>query len=91
LRNTDQHIAEITLLDLPARLASSLLRLAEQGEPTKRQVKVSQRQLGQLVGASRESVNKCLSEWQRGGIVQTRGSVITVANHRALEQIAQPD
>ena len=91
LRNTDQHIAEITLLDVPARIASTLLRLIEQGEPMSRQVKISQSALGQLVGATRESVNKCLAEWQRSGIVQVQSSLITVANRAALERLAQPD
>jgi len=91
LRNTDQQIAEITLLDVPSRLASALLRLIEQTQPAKSQVKVSQRELGQLVGATRESVNKCLAEWQRTGIVRVQGTLITVANRIALEEIAQPD
>jgi len=88
LRNTDQHIAEITLLDVPARVASTLLRLIE-GEPASRQVKISQSALGQLVGTTRESVNKCLAEWQRSGIVRVQsGSLITVANRTALERFA---
>jgi len=65
--------------------------LIEQGEPARRQVKISQSALGQLVGATRESVNKCLAEWQRSGIVQVQSSLITVANRAALERLAQPD
>jgi CRP/FNR family transcriptional regulator, cyclic AMP receptor protein len=92
LRNTDQHIAEIALLELPARLAKALLRLAgaEDGsaKPGPLQIQLSQRELGNICGASRESVNKCLRGWQRRNIVQIEESLITVTNRTALEELA---
>lgn len=90
LRNTDQHIAEIALLGLPARLAKALLRLldAQESGLSGAQIKTSQRALGNMVGASRESINKCLGEWQRAGIVKVEGTVITVADRKALERVA---
>ena len=50
-----------------------------------------QRDLGNIVGASRESVNKCLNEWQRRGIVTIEDNFITIANRKVLEQMADPD
>jgi CRP/FNR family transcriptional regulator, cyclic AMP receptor protein len=92
LRNTDQHIAEIALLELPTRLAKTLLRFASaEGSETKRrmlQLQLSQRELGNICGASRESINKCLGGWQRGGIVQIEEGVIVVTNRTALEELA---
>jgi hypothetical protein len=51
-----------------------LVRLAEEygnGAPRTKPVgvKISQRALGELVGGSRESVNKHLQDWKRGSIV----------------------
>jgi CRP-like cAMP-binding protein len=93
LRNTDQHIAEIALLELPARLAKALLRLASPesgaGNLATLQVQLSQRELGNICGASRESVNKCLRAWQRRGIVQVEESLVTLANRTALEELAE--
>jgi len=93
LRNTDQHIAELALLELPARLAKALLRLANAEEaPAGRatlQVQLSQRELGNICGATRESINKCLRAWQRRGIVQIEESLVTVANRTALEELAE--
>jgi CRP/FNR family transcriptional regulator, cyclic AMP receptor protein len=94
LRNTDQHIAELALLELPARLANALLRLAnaEQQASSGRaalQIQLSQRELGNICGATRESINKCLRAWQRRGIVQIEESLITVANRTALEELAE--
>jgi CRP/FNR family transcriptional regulator, cyclic AMP receptor protein len=91
LRNTDQHIAEIALLGLPARLAKAILRLlgAQDAKSAALQIKSSQRALGNMVGASRESINKCLGEWQRQGIVKIDGTVISVTDKKALERVAE--
>src|SRR5262245_11428143 len=93
LRNTDQHIAELALLELPARLAKALLRLAQSddqpAEGRTAQVQLSQRELGNICGATRESVNKCLRDWQRRGIVRIEESLITLANRTALEELAE--
>lgn len=93
LRSTDQHIAEIALLDLPARLASVLLRMAEGqgGAGEKPKLALSQRRLGEMVGASRESVNKCLSQWQRSSIVRVDGAAITILNRPALQRLSEPE
>jgi CRP/FNR family transcriptional regulator, cyclic AMP receptor protein len=94
LRNTNQHIAELALLELPARLAKALLRFGnvdgrlDNGRaPLK--VQLSQRELGNVCGATRESINKCLGGWQRRGIVQVEESLVTIANQTALEELAE--
>jgi CRP-like cAMP-binding protein len=93
LRNTDQHIAELALLELPARLAKALLRFGNaEGQANNRrslQIQLSQRELGNICGATRESINKCLRGWQRRGIVQIEESLVTVANLTALEELAE--
>jgi CRP/FNR family transcriptional regulator, cyclic AMP receptor protein len=93
LRNTDQHIAELALLELPARLAKALLRFGNaEGQANDRrslQIQLSQRELGNICGATRESINKCLRGWQRRGIVQIEESLVTVANLTALEELAE--
>ena len=90
LRRTDQHLAEIALLEIPLRLAKTLLRLLA-AEVGREKIALSQRELGNIVGASRESVNKCLNEWQRRGIVTIEDNFITIANRKVLEQMANPD
>jgi CRP-like cAMP-binding protein len=93
LRNTDQHIAELALLELPARLAKALLRFGHVGGQAENrrslQIQLSQRELGNICGATRESINKCLRGWQRRGIVQIEESLVTVANLTALEELAE--
>jgi CRP-like cAMP-binding protein len=93
LRRTDEHIAEVALLQLPVRLAKALLRMsnldtidASGRKPVS--IQMSQRELGNFVGAARESVNKCLREWQRAGIVRVESSLITIADRTTLEELA---
>lgn len=93
LRKTDERIAEIAFLELPVRLAKALLRAgaasARTGE-TRREIKLglSQRQLGSMIGGARESVNRCLRDWHRRGIIRlTEGWIIIVAPD-ALQEIA---
>jgi len=94
LRTTDQHIAEVALLQLPVRLAKALLRMADSEAnaargPNSAIVQLSQRELGNIVGAARESVNKCLREWQRSGLVRIEGTSITISNRATLEDVAE--
>jgi CRP-like cAMP-binding protein len=94
LRNTDQQIADLALLDVPARLAKTLLRIAKSDRPATNSgrplhVRLYQRELGNICGASRESVNKCLGNWQRRGIVQIDEGVVMVANRTALQDLAE--
>jgi CRP-like cAMP-binding protein len=94
LRQTDQQFAEVALLQLPARLAKALLRFvdvqaASQLEGSKGEVELSQRELGNIVGATRESVNKCLHDWQRLGIIRIEENVIVIANRAALEKLTE--
>jgi CRP/FNR family cyclic AMP-dependent transcriptional regulator len=95
MRRTDQHLVELALLELPARLAKALLRVvdAERGPPaahlTGAECHLSQSELATIVGATRESVNKCLHAWQRTGIVRMKKRAIKVADRPALEALAE--
>jgi CRP/FNR family cyclic AMP-dependent transcriptional regulator len=94
MRRTDLHIAEVALLQLPIRLAKALLRMSDLEPITSvgrknATIQLSQRELGNLVGAARESVNKCLREWQRAGIVRIESSLITIADRATLEELAE--
>ncbi len=47
-------------------------------------VKISQRALGELVGGSRESVNKHLQDWKRSGIIAIEKGAIVIRDLAAL-------
>ena len=84
-RENTQHVAEVALMQLPARLAKVLLRMHSERAGA---VQLSQRELGNMVGAARESVNKCLNDWQRRGVVRLEDNAIAILDRPALEELA---
>ena len=94
LRRTSEQVEDVLFLELPARLAKTLLRLAkEHGHAASGgqmiDLKLSQRELGNLTGATRESVNKQLKEWERDGILRIEGGAIVVTASRRLEALVE--
>lgn len=78
---------------LPVRLAKKLLALGrEHGEPTPQglrvRVRLSQRELGELVGKTREAVNKQLRAWAHEGIVETIEGHLVLRDVDRLEDVA---
>ncbi len=72
LRRTNEHLADLVFTDVPGRVAKALLDLAGRfGRPVEDGVMVShdltQEELAQLVGASRETVNKALADFATRG------------------------
>jgi CRP-like cAMP-binding protein len=89
VRRSDERMAEIAFFDLPARLAKALLRYSAQGRgPPK--LSLSQRELAEMAGATRENVNRCLREWQRRGILQLKDRWTIILKPEALHAIEEP-
>ena len=94
LRHADQQLTEVALLQLPARLAKTILRIlknepksgASPGQPT---IHLSQQELANMVGGTRERVNKCLAAWRREGVVKMSEGKIIITNIPALELISE--
>ena len=70
--------------DVPARLARQLARLADEdgevvgGGAVRLKMELSQRELGAMIGATRESVNKNLAALVKRGAVRTQGKSLVV-------------
>jgi len=91
LRATNEHFADVALLPPSKRLAKALIRLASagaQGGQTFRDIAMSQAELGKVVNASRETVNKLLSEWKGKGIVSIEKGLVRIADAEALQELA---
>ena len=94
LRRTNEQVEDLAFLDLEARIAKALVRLAEESGAAAATpagvkmvgVKISQRVLGELVGGSRESVNKHLQDWKRAGIIAIEKGAIVI---RDLDSLAE--
>ena len=68
------------------RLASTILSLSRT-QPGHR-VDITQRSLGAIVGAARETVNKKLREWQEAGFIAIEPGRITVIDPMSLDRTA---
>ena len=82
LRRTSEQVQDVTFLNLPTRLAKALLQLtsSDQGGAAGRKVAITQREISQMIGRSRESTNKQLRAWvKRGWVRLERGGVSVVA------------
>jgi CRP-like cAMP-binding protein len=96
LRQTSAHLEDAMFREAPSRLARGLLRLAETfGKPvpggTRLDIRLSQQQIGNLIGISRESINKHLGEWREEGHLVVEGGIITIRDRAALESIAEAE
>jgi CRP/FNR family cyclic AMP-dependent transcriptional regulator len=85
---------DLIWFDLPSRLAKRLLALVEKqeafGQPSNavRVCHLSQNTLAGMIGASRQTVNKLLRDWEHQGIVELHREEIIVSNIGYLRNIA---
>lgn len=95
LRRANAVLEDMALLDLAARLARLLLRLAKDygapaGRGTRIEVKLSQKDLGTLVGSSREKVNKQLREWETAQVLGKDQGRMVILRPDVLNAAATP-
>ena len=90
LRHTTEQVEDLAFLHLESRMAKALLRLLEESGAgqTRAAIRISQRALGELVGGSRESVNKHLNAWKELGIVSIEKGGIVIRDAAALADYA---
>jgi CRP/FNR family transcriptional regulator len=73
------------------KMARLLLEWSEQGENTKDGVRIkialTHEEIAQLVGTSRETVTRVLSDFRKQQIAQLRGSTLLIRNKPALEKL----
>jgi CRP/FNR family cyclic AMP-dependent transcriptional regulator len=89
LRKTDNLLAEMCFLNLTTRLANKLVELAEpleanETKPQVRTLKISQQELGDILGVSRESINKELKILRDKGYVSTSRNSILIHDIRTF-------
>lgn len=89
LRKTNDAMADLIFTDVPGRVAKALLSLSEQfGVETPAGLVVehglTQEELAQLVGASRETVNKALADFANRGWLQVEQRQVTLIDVERL-------
>ena len=89
LRRTSDQVEQVILQNLPGRLASALLRLTEKQklEPQGRTVAITQQEISEMVGMTRESINKQLRAWAARDWVRLEHGAIVVLKAELLQTL----
>lgn len=91
LRRTNEALADLVFSDVPGRVAKAMLSLADQfGRRTEEGIHVAhdltQEELAQLVGASRETVNKSLADFVSRGWIKLEGRAVVLIDLERLRR-----
>src|ERR1700704_2531727 len=91
LRWTSGQVEEVILQNLPGRLASALLRLTEKHKlaPSGRTIAITQQEISEMVGMTRESINKQLRAWAARNWVRLEHGAIVVLNAEMLQELVE--
>jgi CRP/FNR family cyclic AMP-dependent transcriptional regulator len=94
LRRADHDLSDLIFTDAAGRAAKQLLRLAKQfGIQEDGGIRVNhdltQEELGQLIGAARETVNVILTSFTQRGWIRSHGKSILITDTESLSRRAQ--
>ena len=91
IRWTSDQVEQVILQNLPGRLASALLRLTEKHNlpPQGRTIAITQQEISEMVGMTRESINKQLRAWAGRDWVRLEHGAIVVLNAEMLQELAE--
>ena len=88
-------VEDVQFLNLPVRLAKKLVLFADrygrdaEGGAVRIDLKLSQEEWGDLVGTTRESVNKQMRAWGDEGLIRIDAGYVTLLKREAIERLAQ--
>jgi len=93
VRSLSELVEDTLFLNLPVRLAKKLVAYAESHgervpEGIRIGIKLSQEEWGDLVGATRESINKQMRAWTDQGTIRVDHGFVVILRMEALEELA---
>lgn len=94
LRRLTGHVQELHFLDLPGRLASRIVRLARESQPDQTMDihldwPFTQSDLAAMIGGTRQTVNRLLSDMTAQGLVHIERDVLVIPDLGRLERAAE--
>ena len=89
MRWMNAQLNEQVFLPMPVRLARKLLYLTPDSGDGR--LGLSQSELAEFVGATREAVSKTLSNWKRSGIIEINRGALQILDRTALGLLAEPE
>ena len=89
LREADDKIGGLVLLDVPGRIARLLLDLADESGSAQIEKTLTHQTIAQMIGASRETVSRAMKEFQDAGLIGVERRRITLRDRPELARRAQ--
>jgi len=86
IRRSDERMADIAFFNLPVRLAKILLSYQPQ-DRSGMKLSLSQSELAEMAGGTREKVNRCLRDWQRKGVLELKNRWTIILKPEALREL----
>jgi CRP/FNR family transcriptional regulator, cyclic AMP receptor protein len=88
IRRLTEQNADHVFLDLPGRVAKTLVRLAGDNQAPMITIELNQSQLAEMAGGSRQSVNQAIGSFASRGWLRTEGRRIVITDLSALRRRA---
>ena len=94
LRQIENRIEELLFQDVPSRLARLLLRLLDQHKRetkhgTRINIKLSQQEIANLIGATREMTSTVLNSFKKDGLIKVESKYIYIIDRKKLSYMAR--
>ncbi|MGB3386952.1 MAG: Crp/Fnr family transcriptional regulator [Pseudaminobacter sp.] len=89
LRWVSGEFGDQALLKIEARLAKRLLYLSSFMADAEGWIAISQSDLADFLGATRESVNKTLHDWRARSLIENRRGAVRISNASALAELSE--
>ncbi|HVR90571.1 MAG TPA: Crp/Fnr family transcriptional regulator [Novosphingobium sp.] len=88
MRVLSRYVADAALDELPTRLAGRLLAAACMDASGVRTVRLRQAELGRMIGASRQTINRLLQKFRDDGLVELSYSTVEIIDEGGLKRVA---
>jgi CRP/FNR family cyclic AMP-dependent transcriptional regulator len=92
LRRLTRHVEDLHFLDLPGRLASQILRLAEEGvagpDGTRIEWPYTQTDVASMIGGTRQTVNRLLGDLVDEGVIRLEPDAVFIVDIARLRRRA---
>ena len=88
IRRSDERMSDIAFFNLPIRLAKILLNYQPEARVGTK-ISLSQSELAEMAGGTREKINRCLRGWQHQGIIELKNRWTIIRKPEALRALIE--
>ncbi len=89
LREFNRLIENLSLKEVPARLAALLLDHADQAGTDRIKLTQSKRQIAAQIGTVAETLSRAFGKLKAAGLIRVKGAEITIVDRQGLEDISE--